>query len=117
VIVRKSTHEREIARLRAEHGAELALTREEHDRQRQALIRDLKDEFGPEIEARVRAETAREHRHAMRREKTLRNLISYTRQLLRLDYHDPTAPALPPEQAEQQIKTSLRVFEQEEAGQ
>jgi hypothetical protein len=110
VIVRRSTHERELERL----NAELAATRAEFDRQRAGLVQDIHGAFEIDVIGRLRKESKDERLAAVRRHGQLLRLAELARAVLRMDFHDDRAPVLDLGKAERSIRKLLGEIEESE---
>jgi hypothetical protein len=109
VIVRKSTHLAEVARL----GNELAFVRAEHDRQREILIRDLRDAVADDITGRVRGETKEERDALMRHRDRFVRLLRACQTLLPEARKDASIAVLSEEQVLAEIRAVLRELQNE----
>jgi hypothetical protein len=98
----------------AELEAELRITREEHDRQRQVLLRDLHTTIEHDITGRLRQENKEQVAEAKRRHGQLLRLAELSRAVLRIDAFDFRAPLLDPEKAEKAIRKLLLEIEEGE---
>src|SRR5215204_7409793 len=109
MLVRRSTHNREVERLQTE----LRLTREENERQRVCLIQDLRDSFAQDIEGRVRGETREERRALKQHRDRFYRLIKVSQSFLPESRTDPTLPVFTEEEVLREIREILRELERD----
>lgn len=89
--------------------AELRIVRDEHDRQRQVLIRDLRAEFEDDLLSRLRLEIRDERLVFNRHRALVEQLKEPLRALLPEAVHglDVSAPVIPHQKAEARIRHVL----------
>jgi hypothetical protein len=109
VIVRKSSYEREVERLENE----LAFVRAEHDRQREVLIRDLRDALAEDITGRVRGETKEERDALMRHRDRFVRLLRACQTLLPEARREASIAVFSEEQVLAEIRAILRELQNE----